>query len=83
MPRPSLQVLRPSDRQLTNVIALLASRLPVLGSLTKKILRSPSGKSLDYKFRLATRDRNLKRPYPSFTIRDTTVSRRVKSTYAP
>jgi hypothetical protein len=67
MPTLRFEVKRPSTKQLTNVIALLTSRLPVLGNLTKKVLRSPSGKSLDYEFRLMRRDRNLKVPYPRFT----------------
>lgn len=68
IPVASLMVKRPSTRQLTNVIALLASRLPVMGRLTKHVLKSPSGKDLDYRFKLATRDRSLKVPYPQFTI---------------
>lgn len=64
LPMPILQWKKPSKRALENILALVAGRLPIIGSLTKRILRSPSGKSLDNEFRLAVRDRNLKVPYP-------------------
>lgn len=64
LPLPILQWKKPSKRALENTLALVAGRLPVIGNLTKRILRSPSGKSLDNEFRLATRASNLKVPYP-------------------
>jgi len=64
IPFPVLQWQTPSVRQLQNTAAVLASKLPVIGNLTKRILRSPSGKALDYEFNLVARDRNLKVPYP-------------------
>jgi hypothetical protein len=64
IPFPTLQWQTPSVRSLQNTAAVLASKLPVIGNLTKRILRSPSGKALDYEFNLVARDRNLKVPYP-------------------
>jgi hypothetical protein len=64
IPFPVLRWQKPSVRQLQNTAAVLASKLPVIGNLTKRILRSPSGKALDYEFNLVARDRNLKVPYP-------------------
>jgi hypothetical protein len=63
IPLPQLQVRYPSVKQLQNVGALVASRLPVIGILTKKLNRSSGGR-LDREFKLATRDRNLRIPYP-------------------
>lgn len=64
LPMPTLQWQKPSKRALENTLALVVGRLPVIGSLTKRILRSPSGKSLDNEFRLASRGTIHKVPYP-------------------
>lgn len=64
IPFPILEWQKPSRRQLENTLALVASKLPVLGSLTKRLLRSPSGKTLDNEFRLAVRHTIPKVPYP-------------------
>jgi hypothetical protein len=64
LPLPILQWKKPSERALENLMALVASRLPIIGQKTKRLLRSPSGKTLDNEFRLATRARIHKVPYP-------------------
>lgn len=63
LPLPIFQFTFPSERQLENTLALVASKLPVIGKLTDKLNRS-SGGSLDREFKLASRDRDLKIPYP-------------------
>lgn len=64
LPLPILAFKPPKLRALENTLALAAGRLPIIGALTKRLLTSPSGKDLNYKFQLAVRDRNLKVPYP-------------------
>jgi hypothetical protein len=63
-PVPQLQLMWPKTRHLQNSAALIASRLPVIGRLWKHMGSSRVGKSLDRDFKLVTRDRNLKVPYP-------------------
>jgi hypothetical protein len=63
MPFPDFRFEVPSTKQLENVAALLASRLPVIGNLTRALNRDSKG-GLDREFKLATRDRSLKVPYP-------------------
>lgn len=64
LPMPTLRWQKPSKRALENTLALVVGRLPVIGNLTKRILRSPSGKTLDNEFRLASRGSDHKVPYP-------------------
>lgn len=68
IPMPWLQVKKPNQRQKENVLALVASRLPVVNRLSKAVSRSGHGSRLEQQFKLVTRDRNLKIPYPSFTF---------------
>jgi hypothetical protein len=63
IPLPMLEFSLPTAHQYSNIVALLASRLPIIGNLTKKLNRQ-SGGAFDREFRLATRDRNLRIPYP-------------------
>jgi len=63
MPFPDFRFEIPSNRQLENVAALLTSKLPIIGRLTKTLNRDSKG-GLDREFKLATRDRSLKVPYP-------------------
>lgn len=62
MPFPSFQFEIPSARQAVNVVALLASKLPIVGQLTKKA--ASNDRYLDRELRAAVRDRGLKVPYP-------------------
>jgi hypothetical protein len=67
-PMPFLQVISPTNRHLENVAALLASKLPVIGALTKSLSRSRLGSSVNSEFRLASRGSMYKVPYPQFTF---------------
>lgn len=67
MPRPSLEVsLNFSGRQMQNVAALIASRIPVLRAKTAaKVQAYPS---LPQAFRSEMRSRGQKVPYPQFSF---------------
>jgi hypothetical protein len=67
VPLPNLQVKRPNSRQLSNVAALLASNLPVVGNLTRLLLKNKRTKDLDRHFTDINRDYKLRVPYPKFT----------------
>lgn len=64
LPLPTLEWKVPSTRQLTNIVALLGSRLPVLRSLTKATRKRLPGLEQEYRVTLLKRGSMAKVPYP-------------------
>jgi hypothetical protein len=67
-PVPTLQLKMPNAGQLTNVAALLAARLPILGKATRSALSRNRNLDGEYKRALLSRGSDSKIPYPVFTF---------------
>jgi hypothetical protein len=67
IPLPHFAVKRPSNRHLVNTASLLAANLPVIGNLTRALLKNKKTKDLDRHFTDINRDYKLRVPYPRFT----------------